>query len=62
MTKKGKRCVICGIENSCGRMVMDQYVCLDCQQLLDDPNRRVFGCKLNRKFHSEELQLAKAKK
>lgn len=44
------KCVICGMENGCGRLIMGQYVCLECQTLLDDPHRRVFGCPHNRRI------------
>ena len=62
---KARQCVLCGAVNGCGLMIMGQYVCLDCQPLLDDPKRRVFGCRLNRRFSKgkpmEGLALAKAK-
>lgn len=47
---KARKCVICGTENGCGTLLMGQYVCLDCQTLLDDPHKRVFGCPHNRCF------------
>lgn len=61
---KVRQCVFCGRHSGCGLMIMGQYVCLDCQTLLDDPKRKVFGCRLNRHFSKakpvEELELAKA--
>ncbi len=61
---KARQCVLCGRYGGCGLMIMGQYVCLDCQTLLDDPKRRVFGCRLNRRFSkakpAEDLELAKA--
>lgn len=62
---KSRQCVLCGAKSGCGLMIMGQYVCLDCQPLLDDPKRRVFGCRLNRGFAGrkpiEGMELAKAK-
>lgn len=53
MNQTGK-CVICGVENGCGMLVMGQYICLDCQTLLDDPKRRVFGCANNRRVVNDK--------
>lgn len=62
---KTRQCAICGAANGCGMVVMGQYICLDCQILLDDPKRRVFGCAQNRRFakskQDKSLVLAKAK-
>lgn len=62
---KVKQCVLCGTKNSCGMLVMGQYICLDCQPLLDDPKRKVFGCRLNRRFAKsnarENLELVRTK-
>lgn len=64
MDKSGK-CVICGAEDGCGMLVMGQYVCLECQTLLDDPKRRVFGCPNNRRFAKDgaekRMELVKAR-
>lgn len=54
---KARKCAICGTDNGCGMLVMGQYICLDCQMLLDDPKRRVFGCSLNRRFAKSNSQL-----
>lgn len=62
---KARQCAICGTDSGCGMLVMGQYICLDCQALLDDPKRRVFGCALNRRFANSgpktEAELIKAK-
>ena len=62
---KSRQCVLCGLRSGCGMMIMGQYVCLDCQTLLDDPKRKVFGCSANRHFSrmepAEKLKLAKAR-
>jgi hypothetical protein len=59
------KCVICGAESGCGMLLMGQYVCLDCQTLLDDPRRRVFGCPYNRRIsksgRQKEMELVKTR-
>lgn len=64
MNYSGK-CVICGEEGGCGALVMGQYVCIDCQTLLDDPRRRVFGCPHNRRIvkstRQKRLELARTR-
>jgi DNA-directed RNA polymerase subunit RPC12/RpoP len=34
---------------------MGQFICLDCQALLDDPNKRVLGCANNRRFAKKRI-------
>jgi len=62
---RSKQCGICGVCGGCGMMVMGQFICLDCQALLDDPKKRVFGCGSNLHFAKGSLkrgmELAKAK-
>jgi DNA-directed RNA polymerase subunit RPC12/RpoP len=64
MNDSGK-CVICGAERGCGMLVMGQYVCLDCQTLLDDPRRRVFGCphsrRITRPGRQKRMELVKTR-
>jgi DNA-directed RNA polymerase subunit RPC12/RpoP len=62
---RAQQCAICGESCGCGMMVMGQYICLDCQALLDDPKRRVLGCSSNRRIAAgraeNRMELAKAK-
>lgn len=62
---RSRQCAICGVCGGCGMMVMGQYICLDCQTLLDDPKKRVLGCSNNRRFargrQEKRMELAKAK-
>jgi len=53
--ESSRQCAICGVCGGCGRLVMGQFICLDCQALLDDPNKRVLGCANNRRFAKKRI-------
>jgi hypothetical protein len=63
--KSSRQCAICGGSGGSGMMVMGQYICPECQALLDDPKKRVFGCSGNRRFArgrpGKHMDLAKAR-
>jgi hypothetical protein len=60
-----RRCAICGAGGSRGMMVAGQFICPECQALLDDPKKRVFGCGsdicMADRQTGKSMELAKAK-